>query len=131
MFGLLVLIALLLPLVALPGMAVLIVALRRRWLRAGLCAVAMILIALTQFREVAYSFGFPIPYDGDYSALRRLAMTTERYLWQILTAGALTVAALAWPLPASWALRLLSLVVVGSLAIAAVLMLMLEGLNFN
>lgn len=131
MFAGSVMLALLLPVLALPAMTVLVVALRHRRLRAGLCILAMALIGLSQLREALYALGCFSAFDPAPSPLLQLARATEGYLWQILGLAALAIAALSWPLPPSRWLRWLAIILCASLLLTAALLRALQGLRFN
>jgi len=136
MFGIMALITFVLPWVMLPAMAVLIWLLRRRHLRAFLALAALVLVALTHSREVLYAIGLGLPYPDEeagalISAFRTLVSATEWYAWQTLALAAVSAAVLAWPLPDGKGTRVLSVVVVAGLGVAAALVWSLAGVRFN
>ncbi|MGQ3361017.1 MAG: hypothetical protein ACT6XY_18540 [Phreatobacter sp.] len=136
MFGIMALLALILPWVLLPAMTVLIWRLRTRRPRAVLAMAAAILAALPHLRELLYAVGLGLPYPDEEStrlaaSFRALLGATEGYGWHLLGLAALSAAWLCWPLPESRGTRVLAALVVFGLAGSAALVWSFTGLRFS
>jgi hypothetical protein len=136
MFGLTALVAMVLPWVLMPAMAGLIWRLRGRTMRALLALAALVLVAVTQSRELLYAVGLGLPYPGEEasalaSASRRVVSAAEWFTWQILAFATLSAALLSRPLPERAGTRALAIAVIVGLAVSALLVWSLTGLRFN
>jgi hypothetical protein len=136
MFGLTALVAMILPWVVLPAMAVLIWKMRGRTMRAFLALAALVMAAATQSRELFYAIGLGLPYPGEEtnalaSAFRRIVSAAEWFTWKILGIAALSALLLAWPMPETAGIRALAIAVVIGLVVSALLFWSLTGLRFN
>lgn len=136
MFGIMALLAVTLPWVLLPAMAVLIWRLRARRLRALLALAAMLLAALPHLREFLYAIGLGLPYPGEETTalgggFRALLSSAEGFAWPLLGLAALMATFLSWPLPERFGTRVLAGLVVAGLATSAALIWSFTGLRFN